>query len=44
MAVIISYDHMLGSFDPVYCTLCIFSKGNDGKESCKISCQEIKWS
>ena len=29
----------VGEFDPVYCTLCILSKGNDGKESCKISCQ-----
>ena len=26
MAAIMSYDHMLGSFGAVYCTLCIISK------------------
>ena len=39
MAAIMSYDHMFGSFEPVYCTLCILSKGDDEVESCKISCQ-----
>ena len=26
MAAIMSYNHMLETFDPVYCTLCILSK------------------
>ena len=30
MVAIMSCDHMLGSCDLVYCTLCILSKGNTG--------------
>ena len=33
MVAIMLYDHMLGSFDPIYCTLCKLSKGNDEKEN-----------
>ena len=29
-------DHILESFNSVYCPLCILSKGNNGKENCNI--------